>query len=288
MRPLLLSAALALAACAAANKQEPVPAAVESHGTSAPDGGPAHATAAVESQAAASPAQLAPGPLAAAKAIVDAPDRTAEDHALDPGRHPAEMLAFLGAGPGMNVGEIGAGGGYTTELLARAVAPGKVFAQNAPEWIKRFLEKPWGERLQRAATKNVVRVDREFVDPFPPEAKDLDLVLINVIYHDVVNQGFDRDRMNAAVFRALKPGGAYVVIDSAAKAGTGLSAAKELHRIDEAAVRAEVEKAGFKLDSEASFLRNPADTRDWNASPREAGARRGTSDRFALRFVKPR
>jgi len=34
-------------------------------------------------------------------------------------------------------------------------------------------------------------------------------------------------------------------------------------------------------------MRNPADTRDWSASPRTAGERRGTSDRFVLKFVKP-
>ncbi len=49
---------------------------------------------------------------------------------------------------------------------------------------------------------------------------------------------------------------------------------------------AEVTAAGFRLAGEANFLRNPSDTRDWNDSPREAGARRGTSDRFALKFVK--
>jgi predicted methyltransferase len=54
-------------------------------------------------------------------------------------------------------------------------------------------------------------------------------------------------------------------------------------------VRTELERAGFKLQSEGDFLRNPQDTRDWNSSPNAAAAanRRGTSDRFALRFVKP-
>ena len=60
-----------------------------------------------------------------------------------------------------------------------------------------------------------------------------------------------------------------------------------LHRIEESAVRSEVEKAGFKLAAEADFLRAPDDTRDWSASPRVAGEKRGTSDRFVLRYVKP-
>jgi predicted methyltransferase len=52
-------------------------------------------------------------------------------------------------------------------------------------------------------------------------------------------------------------------------------------------VKDEVARAGFKLGAEADFLRNPADTRDWNDSPRAAGERRGTRDRFVLRFVQP-
>ena len=95
--------------------------------------------------------------------------------------------------------------------------------------------------------KNVVRVDREFEDPLPPEAKDLDIVLINVIYHDVAYMNVDRDKMNKAVFDALKPGGAYVVIDSSAKEGTGTSDAQTLHRIDEQVVRSEVQRAGFNV-----------------------------------------
>lgn len=225
-----------------------------------------------------------------AQAVVDEPDRTPEDRALDAGRKPVETLEFLALRPGMRVAELGAGAGYTTELLARSVSPdGVVYAQNPDLFLQRFLKTSWPERLARPAMKNVVRVDREFGDPLPPEAKGLDLVLINVIYHDTTYLDVDRKKMNQAVFDALKAGGAYVVIDSSAKPGTGTSDSKTLHRIDEQAVRSEVEQAGFKLQSTGDFLRNPQDARDWNSSPGAAAAagRRGQSDRFALRFVKP-
>ena len=72
--------------------------------------------------------QPVPPPL---QAIVEAKDRTEADRQLDASRHPGELLAFLGLRPGMRVAELSAGGGYTTELLARAVGPtGKVWAQN--------------------------------------------------------------------------------------------------------------------------------------------------------------
>jgi predicted methyltransferase len=220
-------------------------------------------------------------------ALVAAPDRLPEDRALDPGRHPAELLAFLEVGPGMKVAEIGAGGGYTTELLARAVGPdGAVYAEN-PAVLLGFVGEAWAMRLQRPAMRAVVRVDRELDDPLPPEAKGLDVVVMNAVYHDTVWMKTNRARMDRAVFEALRPGGVFVVIDSSARAGTGVADAGTLHRIDEQVVRQEVEAAGFRLAAEGGFLRNPADARDWNSSPRAAGGRRGTSDRFALRFAKP-
>jgi predicted methyltransferase len=222
------------------------------------------------------------------RAIVAAPDRAEADRALDGGRHPAEMLAFFGIAPGMRVAELGAGGGYTSELLARAVGPtGVVYAQNSKLILDRFAEKPWSERLAKPVMKNVERVDREFDAPLPPQARDLDAVFIVLFYHDTVWMKADRAVMNRAVFDALKPGGIYAVIDHSARPGSGLADVETFHRIDEQALRAEIEKAGFQLAKESDFLRNPADPRDWNDSPRAAGDRRGTSDRFVLEFVKP-
>ena len=250
----------------------------------------AHALAALSFSCAHSTTPAAPAKLPAVDyaALVAAPDRTDADRALDAGRHPAQMLEFLGVAPGMKVAELGAARGYTTELLVRAAGPtGTVYGQNSPMVLQRFAEKPWGERLARPVNARVVRLDREFDSPFPPELHDLDLVVMNVIYHDTVWMKIDRDKMNKAVFDALRPGGAYVVIDSSGRPGTGVTEADTLHRIDEQTVRDEVGRAGFRFAGESSFLRNPSDTRDWNSSPVAAGERRGTSDRFAFKFVKP-
>jgi predicted methyltransferase len=220
--------------------------------------------------------------------IVTAPDRSEADRKLDGGRRPVELLRFLKVSPGMKVAELFAGGGYTAELLARAVAPtGVVYGHNTKAVLARFAEKPWSERLARPVNKLIVRVDRELDDPLPPEARGLDLLVSNIIYHDAVWQGVDRAKMNRAVFDALRPGGRYVVCDSSAKPGTGADDAQTLHRIDEALVRSEIAAAGFTLVEEGQFLRNPEDPRDWNSSPGAAGDRRGTSDRFCLAFAKP-
>jgi predicted methyltransferase len=221
-------------------------------------------------------------------AIVSASDRDAADRALDEGRKPEELLSFLEVKPGMKVAEIGAGGGYTSELLARGVGPsGTVYAQNSPFILKRFAEKPLSERLAKPVMQRVVRLDREFDDPFPQDVRDLDLVLNVLFYHDTVWMKVDRERMNGAIFAALKPGGAYVLVDHSTAPGKGLSEVETLHRIEESVLKAEIEQAGFRFVGSADFLRSPGDTRDWSASPRFAGEKRGTSDRFVLKFVKP-
>lgn len=229
----------------------------------------------------------APAPVDYA-ALVAAPDRSEADRALDAGRRPAALLAFAELGPGMRVAELAAGGGYTAELLTRAVGPtGVVFGQNNTFILDRFAAAPWAERLAKPINEKIVRADREFEDPLPPEAQGLDRVLLILFYHDTVWLKTDRAQMNSAIFRALKPGGLYVIADHSGRPGSGVSEAETLHRIEEQVVRDEVLAAGFVLAGEGDFLREPNDARDWNASPRQAGERRGTSDRFVLKFRKP-
>jgi len=230
------------------------------------------------------PGQDDPGPLA----VVDAVDRSEADRALDAGRRPTDLLNFIGVKKGMKVADLGAGGGYTTELLARAVGPnGVVYGQNNEFFLDKFAEKPWSERLEKPINKSVVRSNREFEDPLPPEAKDLDAVVFILVYHDTVWLKTDRAKMNKAVFEALKSGGKYVVVDHSAADGRGLEDVQTLHRIEQKVVREEILAAGFRIDGAAHFLENPADKRDWNDSPSVAKERRGTSDRFVLRFMKP-
>ena len=254
----------------------------------------------VEPQTAEAPATATPAPVSepvapsvtplskdALRAIVDAPDRSDRDREADRRRVPVEMLAFLGVHEGMRVADIGAGTGYTTELLARAVGPdGEVVGHNTPFVLKRFAEEGWSARLAKPINANVTRVDRPFDDPFGAEVRDLDAAINVLFYHDFVWQEIDRPAHNRGVFAALRPGGVYVVIDAHAAEGAGGSVSQTLHRIERTMVIEEVTAAGFVLDDEADFLRNPSDTRDWNALPWRS-EREEFSDKFVLKFRKP-
>ncbi len=65
--------------------------------------------------------------------ILASPDRSAADRTNDQRRKPAEMLAFIAIVPGITALDLSAGGGYTTELLARSIGPtGAVYGQSRP------------------------------------------------------------------------------------------------------------------------------------------------------------
>ncbi len=222
-------------------------------------------------------------------ALLGAPDRLEADHALDEGRRPAEVLTFFGIGEGQRVADLFAGTGYTTELLARAVGPeGHVYAQNNAFVMDRFARGPLEARLARDGLAHVEVVEREMDAPLPEGARDLDAVIFILAYHDTFWMEADRAAMNRAIFEALRPGGVYGIVDHAAAAGSGARDVQSLHRVDEALVVEEVLAAGFELEARADTLRRADDPRDWNAAPSAAGERRGTSDRFTLRFVRPR
>ena len=222
-------------------------------------------------------------PLPDYAALVASPARTDADRKNDQRRDPVKLLAFYGVRPAMRVLDMGAGGGYNTELLSRAVgSDGVVYAQNSRYMLENIVKGRFDERMQRGMSSNVVALVREFDDPVPHDVRNLDLVTLNFVYHDIAYLGADRARMNRAIFDALKRGGIYIVADHSARAGAGAGVAKSLHRIDESLVRGEVEAAGFRLAASADFLRNPQD-------PRDASVFRNPvrNDEFVLKFVKP-
>ena len=215
-------------------------------------------------------------------ALLAAPDRSDADRQADKRRDPLPLLAFAGLHPGMKVLDMGAGGGYSTELIARAVAPdGIVYGQNPPN-LGEKAKATFEARLKTPAMKNAVADMRPFDDPILPDVHDLDLITFLFYYHDTTYMSVDRAEMDRKMFAALKPGGFLVLADHAALAGQGTSVGHTLHRIEEGTLRQELEGVGFSVVAEGNFWRNPNDTHDFPSFKADMPV-----DNFVLKFAKP-
>jgi predicted methyltransferase len=191
-------------------------------------------------------------------AAVANPNRPDADKQRDEARKPAETIAFSGMKPGWVVADFIPGTGYYDRIFSGVVGPkGHVYGFYPAE-LKSFVK-----------------------TPLPADGTKM-FGLDNVTS---VSAPADVAKINAAVFKALKPGGIYLVLDHAAPAGSGLTDTNTLHRIDEASVKAEVEAAGFKLIGESDALHNPAD--DHSKAIFDPTIRSHT-DQFILKFRKPK
>ncbi len=216
-------------------------------------------------------------------ALLAAPDRSDADRAADKRRDPLPFLIFAAPGPGMKVLDMGAGGGYSSELMARAVAPnGVVYAQN-PATLGDNPKAAFAARVATPAGKNIIADTAPFDDPIPPGVSNLDLITFLFYYHDTTYMTVDRAKMDSKMFAALKPGGFLVIADHSALPGQGISVAHTLHRIEESTLRQEIEAAGFKFVAEGNFWRNAADTHDFPSYKADMPV-----DNFVLKFQKPK
>lgn len=213
--------------------------------------------------------------------------RPAEDPAKDAARKAGETVALLDVKPGAKVADLVIGGGYFTHILAAAVGPnGQVIAYQPAEFIQ--FQASYGENLKKvaAARPNVTPLSSSFGALDLPDGLDAVLTVQN--YHDLHLTPFPKDtatKVNAEVFKSLKPGGVYLVVDHVAAPGSGLEAAMKVHRIEPSIVKQEVEAAGFKLESESAILRNPSDPH--TASVFDPAVR-GKTDQFVMKFRKPK
>lgn len=218
---------------------------------------------------------------AVTSAIAD-PARPAADRERDARSRPSEILAFARVAPGQRVADLWPGGGYYTRLLARAVGPqGRVYA-----FVPNELPARYGDAILPVAndTAGCPNVTLQRTPQAAFASENLDLVFTNQNYHDFHNVPGDVTAFNRAVFAALRPGGLYVIVDHSGRDGTGFTEANTLHRAEQAAVRREVEAAGFVFDGESGVLRNPADPRTASVFDE---AIRGRTDQFVMRFRKP-
>jgi predicted methyltransferase len=235
------------------------------------------------------PAAAATVPVSIKAAVSDSA-RPEADTKRDAERKPADMLLFAGIRPGMKVVDIIPGSGYFTRLFAKAVGPKGYVYDYFPSELDAAVKKHGGDPDNQgkpfAAYGNVGAVHGS-IDKFVTPEK-VDLVWTSQNYHDLHDSFFgpaDMMAVNKAIYASLKPGGIYIVLDHAAAAGAGTRDTETLHRIDEAAVKSEVEAAGFILVGESNVLRNKADNHTLRIFD---PAIRGKTDQFILKFRKPR
>lgn len=213
--------------------------------------------------------------------------RPADEVARDAARKPGELLEFADVKTGDKVVDLIMGGGYFTRLLSVAVGPkGQVIAYQPSEFIQ--FQAKYGEDQKKvaAAYPNVTALTSSLGALDLPDGVDLVLTVQN--YHDLHLTPFPKDtaaKVNAEIYKSLKPGGAYVIVDHVAVTGSGLEAPMKVHRIDPAVVKQEVEAAGFKLESESPLLKDGSDPH--TASVFDP-AIRGKTDQFVMKFRKPK
>jgi len=238
----------------------------------------------------ASSAIVLAAPTAKMKAAVADSSRPAADTARDENRKPADMLAFAGIGPGKVVVDMLPGGGYFTRIFAKAVEPGgRVYAYFGTQYDARLKGQNKDPDNQfadlKASYKNLGVIHGPLVSFVTPEPVDVVWTAQN--YHDMHNKQYamDVNEVNKAIYKSLKPGGYYVIIDHKAAERAGDDVTENLHRIKESTVKKEVEAAGFKLVAEGTDLNYPSD--DGSKRVFEADVR-GKTNQFMLKFQKPR
>ena len=208
--------------------------------------------------------------------------RPDSDRERDQNRKPSEVLDFFKIQTTDKIGEINAGRGYFSSIMAYALQQGGlVYAHTSPMSVERWKGNPIEKRLNEFPQDNLIPVVGEMESPNFPEK--LDKIFNVMTYHDSVWTKADRDAMNISIYQTLKPGGIYGIIDHNAKDGTGIDNCHDIHRIEKSYVIEEVTKAGFYFEDESEILNNPQDSMDLMVFDKSI---RDQTSRFILVFKK--
>lgn len=229
--------------------------------------------------------------------LLNHPNRLSTDHLRDDNRKPDLIMAFSQVTEGQNVLDLYAGGGWYTELFSLAVGKkGAVYAHNDPlTW--RFGQKEMSKRTANHRLDNVIRLDKIDLSEINLPTASIDVAFMAINYHDLffthrIRNGKHETMRDTVVDhrsalknikRMLKKDGIVIIIDHSAHAGSGYSAANDLHRIDANIVKYQLDQAGFELLEEAFYLRNTNDDLNTLVFDPEI---RGKTDRFIFKFGK--
>ncbi len=239
--------------------------------------------------------------------LIAGPQRTEPNRVRDPYRHPLETLKFFHLRDNMKVVEIWPGGsGWWTEILAPYLSKHGKLYEALPNPASSNEAKRGNEifAAKMAAAPDLygkviaTTLDGDHNKIAPDNSVDLVLIFRNL--HDWVPQG-TADGALKAVYRALKPGGVLGIEDHRAANNQPQDPTVKSGYLREDYTIALMKRAGFKFAGKSEVNANPKDTKDypsgvWTLPPtlrlkdqdRDKYVAIGESDRYTMKFVKPR
>jgi predicted methyltransferase len=233
--------------------------------------------------------------------------RSAADRERDVYRHPKETLLFFGLRPQMQVVEIWPEPGWYTEIIAPLVRDqGKYYAAlSVPHPDNPYITARTKAYEERFAAHPEIYGKIELTtfgpgagDIAPPGSADMVVTFRNT--HNWMAGGWAPQAF-AYMYKALKPGGILGVVEHRGNPDMPQDPkAKSGYVREDVAIRL-IESQGFALVAQSQINSNPKDTKDypqgvWTLPPvyrlgdkdKEIYAAIGESDRFTLKFVKPK
>lgn len=239
--------------------------------------------------------------------ILADPHRPAADRARDRYRHPKDTLLFFGIRPEMSVLEVWPEPGWYTDVIAPLVRDrGKYYgavmqADPASQYVRARLE-AYRNKLASDPTlygnASIVTFPANGGDVVPPGSVDMVVTFRNL--HNWMARG-TAPQVFATIFKALKPGGVLGVTDHRGNPAVLQDPKAKSGYVNEEYAIQLIEAQGFKLVGSSEVNANPKDTKDyeqgvWTLPPtyrlgdqdREKYAAIGESDRFTLKFEKPK
>ncbi len=217
---------------------------------------------------------------AVVRKAVESPNRSDAMKARDADRKPGELLWLANVKAGSRVIELGSVGQYFTTIMSEIVGPkGMVYMYDMPD------TEPDGGEASKAFAAAHPNTQYQSVDfnkiEFP---KNIDVVISIRYFHEMLLRGTQTSVFHTKLFKALRPGGIYLVVDHTGKLGVDMRDTLPLHRIDPTIIRQYVGGDGFELVEDSRLLENLADDKSWSVYTE---GKRDQTDQTVYVFRKP-
>jgi predicted methyltransferase len=241
------------------------------------------------------------------QAIVAGDHRAAANKARDVYRHPVETLGFFGIKPTDTVVELWPFGGWYAEILGPYLRDkGQYYAAAMDPASTNPGDLRYNESFNKMMAERPDLYSKVRVSVLAPGKMQIapdgtaDMVVSFRNIHNWVWANIEKDVFDAA-YRALKPGGVLGIVEHRNNDANFEPSQRGQAYVGETYAINLIESVGFKLAGRSDINRNPKDTKDyprgvWTLPPnyaegdkdREKYTAIGESDRFTLKFVKPR